>query len=136
MALIQGSGWKAHFDEERNLYTARTSVPGAIKLFEINEEVFESLKSDEMSDDDKYCLIHDKGRKLYMDIDDRCGPPYTVVLDDDYKTLCPWAELPESNTVWPEALTDAAVELFASEANNREQRREKRAKREQEKDKE
>ncbi|PWJ69459.1 hypothetical protein B0O40_1827 [Ruminococcaceae bacterium R-25] len=136
MTLIQGSGWKAHFDEERNLYTARTSVPGAIKLFEINEEVFESLKSDEMSDDDKYCLIHDKGRKLYMDIDDRCGPPYTVVLDDDYKTLCPWAELPESNTVWPEALTDAVVELFASEANNREQRREKRAKREQEKDKE
>ena len=134
MTLIQGSGWKAHFDEERNLYTARTSVPGAIKLFEINEEVFESLKSDEMSDDDKYCLIHDKGRKLYMDIDDRCGPPYTVVLDDDYRTLCPWAELPESNTVWPEALTDAVVELFASEANNREQRREKRAKREQEKD--
>lgn len=136
MALIQGSGWKAHFDEERNLYTARTSVPGAIKLFEINEEVFKSLQSDEMSDDDKYCLIHDKGRKLYMDIDDRCGPPYTIVLDDDYKTLCPWAELPESNTVWPEALTDAVVELFASEANNREQRREKRAKREQEKDKE
>lgn len=136
MTLIQGSGWKAHFDEERNLYTARTSVPGAIKLFEINEEVFKSLQSDEISDDDKYCLIHDKGRKLYMDIDDRCGPPYTVVLDDDYKTLCPWAELPESNTVWPEALTDAVVELFASEANNREQRREKRAKREQEKDKE
>ena len=136
MTLIEGSGWKAHFDEERNLYTARTSVPGAIKLFEINEEVFKSLQSDEMSDDDKYCLIHDKGRKLYMDIDDRCGPPYTIVLDDDYKTLCPWAELPESNTVWPEALTDAVVELFASEANNREQRREKRAKREQEKDKE
>ena len=98
--------------------------------------MFKSLQSDEMSDDDKYCLIHDKGRKLYMDIDDRCGPPYTIVLDDDYKTLCPWAELPESNTVWPEALTDAVVELFASEANNREQRREKRAKREQEKDKE
>ena len=136
MTLIQGSGWKAHFDEERNLYTARTSVPGAIKLFEINEEVFKALQSDEMSDDDKYCLIHDKGRKLYMDIDDRCGPPYTIVLDDDYRTLCPWAELPESSTVWPEALTDAVVELFASEANNREQRREKRAKREQEKDKE
>jgi hypothetical protein len=136
MTLIQGSGWKAHFDEERNLYTARTSVPGAIKLFEINEEVFKSLQSDELSDDDKYCLIHDKGRKLYMDIDDRCGPPYTIVLDDDYRTLCPWAELPESSTVWPEALTDAVVELFASEANNREQRREKRAKREQEKDKE
>ena len=130
MRLIEGSGWKACFDEERDLYTARTSVPGAIKLFEIDSEVFESLESGEMSDDDKYCLIHDKGRKLYMDIDDRCGPPYTVVLDDDYRTLCPWAELPGSENVWPEELTDAAVELFASQANNREQRRKKREERE------
>ena len=129
MMLIQGSGWKACFDEERDLYTARTSVPGAIYLLEINKETFEKLQSDELSDDEKYCLIHDNGRRLYMDIDDRCGPPYTVVLDDDYKTLCPWAELPESKTVMPEALTDAAVELFASEANNREQRRKKREER-------
>ena len=132
MEFIEGSGWKACFDEERNLYTARTSVPGAIKLFEITEEVFESLKAEDMSDDDKYCLIHDKGRKLYMDIDDRCGPPYTVVLDDDYKTLCPWAKLPESENVWPEELTDAVVEIFASEENNREQRRKKRENRKKE----
>ena len=39
MELIQGSGWKAHFDDKRNLYTARTSVPGAIRLFEITKEV-------------------------------------------------------------------------------------------------
>lgn len=130
MRFIEGSGWKACFDEERDLYTARTSVPGAIKLFEIDSEVFEELQSGEMSDDDKYCLIHDKGRKLYMDIDDRCGPPYTVVLDDDYRTLCPWAELPGSGNVWPAELTDAAVELFASQANNREQRRKKREERE------
>ena len=126
MQLIEGSGWKAHFDEERNLYTAKTSVPGAIKLFEITQEVFEALQDTGMPDDDKYSLIHDKGRKLYMDIDDRCGPPYTVVLDDDYESLCPWAKLPESQNVWPKALTDAAVELFASQENNREQRRKKR----------
>lgn len=125
MQLIQGSGWKAHFDDERNLYTARTSVPGAIYLYEINKEVFEELQTKDMSDDDKYCLIHDKGRSLYMDIDDRCGPPYTVVLDEDYKELCPWTEVPESKTVMPKELTDAAVELFASQENNREQRREK-----------
>ena len=129
MRFIEGSGWKACFDEKRDLYTARTSVPGAIKLFEIDSEVFEELQSGEMSDDDKYCLIHDKGRKLYMDIDDRCGPPYTVVLDDDYRTLCPWAKLPRSENVWPEELTDAAVELFASQENNREQRRKKREER-------
>ncbi|MBP5165070.1 MAG: hypothetical protein ILP08_06585 [Lachnospiraceae bacterium] len=125
MQLIQGSGWKAHFDDERNLYTARTSVPGAIYLYEINKEVFEELQTKDMSDDDKYCLIHDKGRSLYMDIDDRCGPPYTVVLDEDYKELCPWTEVPESKKVMPKELTDAAVELFASQENNREQRREK-----------
>ena len=130
MRLIEGSSWKAHFDDQRNLYTARTSVPGAIKLFEITKEVFDALCDEGMSDDDKYCLIHDKGRKLYMDIDDRCGPPYTVVLDDDYKTLCPWTSLPESKNVWPEELTNAVVEIFASEENNREQRRRKREERE------
>ena len=126
MQLIEGLGWKAHFDDIRNLYTARTSVPGAIKLFEITKEVFDALSEDGMSDDEKYCLIHDKGRKLYMDIDDRCGPPYTVVLDDDYETLCPWAKLPKSTKVWPAELTDAAVEIFESQKNNREQRRKKR----------
>ena len=126
--MIEGSGWKAHFDDERKLYTARTSVPGAIKLFEITKEVYDALSKDDLSDDDKYCLIHDKGRKLYMDIDDRCGPPYTVILDDDYKNLCPWASLPEPQTVWPKELTDAAVEIFASEENNRDQRRKKRKK--------
>lgn len=132
MVFINGSGWKACFDEERNLYTAKTSVTGATYLFEINEEVFEKLKSEEMSDDDKYCLIHDGGRKLYMDIDDRCGPPYTVVLDSDYETLCPWANVSEPKNVWPEALTDAVVELFSSERNNREQRRKKREERNKE----
>ena len=61
-----------------------------------------------------------------MAVDDRCGPPYTVVFDEDYETLCPWARVMKSGRVWPKALTDAAVELFASEADNREQRRKKR----------
>ena len=124
-----GSGWKACFDKERELYTARTSVPGAIKLFEIPRDVYDTLGKEGIPDDDKYRLIHDKGRCLYMDIDDRCGPPYTVVLDDDYKMLCPWASLPESRYVWPEELTDAAVEIFESQKSNREQRRKKREQR-------
>ena len=65
-----------------------------------------------------------------MAVDDRCGPSYTVILDTDYKTLCPWAETKTSGTVWDEDLTDAAVEAFASEADNREQRRVKRKARE------
>ena len=35
----------------------------------------------------------------------------------------------KSRTVWPDELTDAAVEIFVSEKNNREQRRRKREER-------
>ena len=35
----------------------------------------------------------------------------------------------KSGKVWPDELTDAAVELFESEKNNREQRRQKREER-------
>ena len=63
---------------------------------------------------------------MYMSVDDRCGPPYTIVFDDDYETLCPWAGVMKAGKVWPDELTDAAVEIFESEKNNREQRRRKR----------
>ena len=49
-----------------------------------------------------------------MAVEDRCGPPYTVVFDDDYEKLCPLADVIKSGKVWPEELTDAIVELFAS----------------------
>ena len=54
----------------------------------------------------------------------------TIVFDDDYEKLCPWADIVKSGTVCPDELTDAAVEIFASEKNNREQRRRKREGRE------
>ena len=87
---------------------------------------------DEDGDIDSERLIH-TGRHLYMDVNDRCGPPYTVVLDDEYRDLCPWANVICSGPVWGEELTDAAVEVFASEAQNRPQRRKKRAEREKKK---
>ena len=56
--------------------------------------------------------------------------PYTVVLDDDYGVYCPWMVKSEPvGKVWDDALTDAAVEVFESEKDNREQRRKKREKR-------
>ena len=61
-----------------------------------------------------------------MSVDDRCGPPYSVVFDDDYKALAPWAKVTGSGRQWSDELTDAAVELFESEKNNREQRRQKK----------
>ena len=68
-----------------------------------------------------------------MTVNDRCGPPYTVILDTDYKRLCPWAKTVTTGEVWDEDLTDEAVEVFASEANNRAQRRAKKAEREKKK---
>ena len=123
MQFIEGSGWKACFDEEKDLYTAKTSYPGAFSLYEITKETYDALSSGSLSDEEAYLLIGDSGRRLFMCVDDRCGPPYTVVIDEDYKTLCPWTEIPGSGHIWSSELTDAAVEVFASEADNREQRR-------------
>ena len=128
MEFKKGCDWKACYDEERNLYTAERSGCGYYHLYEINAEIYNALRED-MNDIDSYHLI-DQGRHLYMDIDDRCGPPYTVVLDDDYEKLCPWANVSSSGKVWPSELTDAAVEIFESEKDNREQRRMKRKERE------
>lgn len=129
MEFKKGCDWKACFDKERNLYTVERSGPGYYHLYEITEEIYNALQED-MSDIDSYHLI-DSGRHLYMDVDDRCGPPYTVVLDNDYEKLCPWANAVSSGKVWPDELTDAAVELFESEKDNRDQRRKKREEREQ-----
>ena len=65
-----------------------------------------------------------------MAVDGRCGPPYIVILDPDYQIICPWAKTVKSGKVWPDELVDAAVEVFESEKQNREQRRKKRKDRE------
>ena len=129
MRFKSGSGWKACYDEKRNLYTAETGGIGAYDLFQITKEIYERLGEEGVSDSDSLSLIH-SGRHLYMDVNDRCGPPYTVILDDEYRDLCPWADIVCSGHVWGEELTDAAVEVFASEAQNRSQRRKKRLERE------
>ena len=124
MQFKEGEGWKACYDEETGRYTAERGGVGAYHLYEINEEIF-SLLEDGMSDRDTYKIIGE-GRHLYMDVNDRCGPPYTVIFDDDYEKLCPWAHIICSGKIWPDTLTDAAVEIFESEKNNREQRRRRR----------
>ncbi len=98
MQFKQGDGWKACYDEETGKYTAERKGPGY------------------------YHLLKD-GRDLYMDVNDRCGPPYTIIFDHDYEKLCPWAKVRQSGKIWSDELTDAAVELFESQKNNREQRR-------------
>ncbi|MCR4647445.1 MAG: hypothetical protein K5776_00035 [Lachnospiraceae bacterium] len=127
MEFKEGCGWKACYDEERNLFTAQRSGMGFYKLYEITKEIYDQLP-DGANDCDVYELISE-GRDLYMDVNDRCGPPYTIVFDDDYEKLCPWANVISSGKVWSDELIDAAVEIFESEKNNREQRRRKREER-------
>ena len=126
MEFKSGIGWKACYDKERNLYTAQIDCSD---LYEIDAEIYGKL-TENIGDSNARSLICNGGRHLYMDVNDRCGPPYTIVFDDEYKNLCPWADVVSSGKVWPDELTDAAVGIFASEENNREQRRKKRDERE------
>ena len=126
MQFRTGDGWKACWNEEIGRYFGEYGGIQAYHLYELTEEQYDRL-DEQMSEWDACRIMHD-GRHLYMAVDDRCGPPYTVVFDDEYETLCPWAKVMKSGREWPDELTDAAVELFESEKNNREQRRKKRGK--------
>ena len=54
-----------------------------------------------------------------MAADGRCGPPCTIVFDEDYGKFRPWAEVSFPGRIRPEELTDAAVEkIFDSEKDN------------------
>ena len=127
MEFKKGIGWRCCYDPETGRYTAEIGGGPNHDLYEITKEIYERV--DDPDVEWPSSLIR-KGRHLYMAVDDRCGPPYTVILDEDYQEICPWAKTKISGTVWPTELTDAAVEVFASEADNREQRRRKRKERE------
>ena len=123
MEFKEGSGWKCCFDPDTGLYTAQLGSGPNCSLYEITKEIYEHVDDPDVEWPSRLIC---EGRHLFMSVNDRCGPPYTVVFDDDYETLCPWANVVSAGRVWPDALTDAATELFASEENNRAQRRKKR----------
>ena len=129
MQIKEGSGWKAGYNAEKNKYGAEVIFQGSWDCYEIPASTYNSL-SKNMSGSDAERLITETGRRLYSRVNDRCGPPYTVVLDDDYADYCPWLKRKnEAGKTWSDDLTDAAVELFESEKKNREQRRKKREQR-------
>ena len=131
MKIKEGTGWKAGYNEEKGLYGAEVIFQGSWELYEISAAVFNNLHPN-MSGGEAEQLIR-TGRRLYMHVNDRCGPPYTIVLDDEYAAYCPWmAKAEPAGNTWGEDMTDAAVELFESEKDNREQRRKKREEREAE----
>lgn len=132
MKVKEGTGWKAAYNEEKNLYGAEVMFQGSWDLYEISADVFTSL-SKNMQGGEAERLI-ETGRRLYSHVNDRYNPPYNIVLDDDYADYCPWMKKAEPvGKTWSEELTDAAVELFESEKDNREQRRKKRERKKKEK---
>ncbi|MBR1764539.1 MAG: hypothetical protein IJ746_04010 [Ruminococcus sp.] len=132
MIFKKSSGWKACFDEDSGRYFGEYGGVQDYHLYEITKELFERL-DEKMGEWDAGNIIHD-GRHMYMSVNDRCGPPYTVIFDDEYERLCPWASVIKSGREWPDELTDAAVQVFASEEMNRGQRRKNREEREKQKE--
>ena len=124
MQFKEGSGWKVWYDEDNKRYFGEYGGGMSYNLYELTEKQYEQL-DESMTEGDASIIMYE-GRHLYMSVNDRCGPPYTVVFDDDYEKLCPWANVVSGGKVWPDELTDAAVEQFESEKNNRDQRRKKR----------
>ena len=47
---------------------------------------------------------------------------YDIALDENYVSLCPWAEVQSTGELWDKELTDLAVAVFDSEKQNRERR--------------
>ncbi|MBR7020974.1 MAG: hypothetical protein IKI15_07960 [Lachnospiraceae bacterium] len=133
MEFKKGSGWKCCYDPETGRYTAQIGGGVNCDLYEITKEIYDQVDAPGVEWPSRLIC---EGRHLFMSVDDRCGPPYTVILDSDYEKLCPWSDAVVSGRTWDADFTDAVVEVMASEADNREQRREKRKAREKDKQEE
>jgi len=110
MQFKKGFGWKACFDSDSGRYFGEYGGMQAYFLYEITKEIFDRL--DKKMTESAAGSIISEGRRMYMAVDDRCGPPYTIVFDDDYEKLCPWADAVKSGKVWSDGLADAAAKLF------------------------
>ena len=92
MVFKKTVAWKACYDEATGRYTAEEGGGMAYDLYEITKEIFDQLDPSANSDYEALQLIR-SGRHLYMSVNDRCGPPYYVVFDKNYRELCPWASI-------------------------------------------
>lgn len=91
MVFKKTSSWKACYDKENDIYTAETGGGMAYDLYEITKDIFDQLNS-KIPNHEAMRLIC-QGRHLYMSVNDRCGPPYHIVFDQNYRELCPWASI-------------------------------------------
>ena len=105
MEFKEGNQWKCCFDPQKGLYTAQIGFGVNCTLYEITKEIYENV--DESDDSWSADLIRE-GRRLFMSVNDKCGLPYTVVLDADYEKLCPWSDAMISGKIWDEDFTDSS----------------------------
>ena len=68
MQFKKGMGWKACFDEERELYTAERSWRGFYQLCEIDKETFDKLDIDSQKIEPQ---ISFHANKIVSSVDDR-----------------------------------------------------------------
>lgn len=86
--------WKVCHDRKTDSYTAEVAFGGAggssYSLYEINKEIYDAVGTFPNDEYESEHLI-ETGRHLYMSVNDKCGQPYEVVHDKNYKQLCPWS---------------------------------------------
>ena len=99
MQIKKGYGWKACYDEESGRYFGEYGGIQEYNLYELTKEQYDALDK-KTKESDAGTIMHE-GRHLYMSVDDRCGSPYTIVFDDDYEKLCPWADIVKNGTAVP-----------------------------------
>lgn len=90
MEFKEGLGWKACYDDERNLYTAQRKWRGSYHLYEIDKEIYEKLGIKEGDGDEADKLIM-QGRCLFEADDDYYTSPYYTIHDENYHELAPWS---------------------------------------------
>ena len=96
MQFKKGIGWKACYDEEKNIYTAQRSWRGFYQLCEIDAEIYDKLGGDDDSD-----KLIGSGRVLFESDDDYYCPPHYTIFDENYNILAPW-----SSAEWIAGKTD------------------------------
>lgn len=120
MQMKEGLGWKACYDEEKNLYTAKDWDRGDYYLFEITKEIFDKL--DDPPQGEFPCEMIRKGRVLYESHDSAYGSPYDIVHDENYEQMCSWVKVQRTGHVWSKELTQAADEVFGVNKDGQKQK--------------